>query len=64
MEDKAIFKFNNGNLAILCSKCSKIIKVGYEFTKEEIDACMGKSELPSQYCDKCHNELLKEHANT
>jgi hypothetical protein len=64
MENKAIFKFNNGNLAILCSKCSKIIKVGYEFTEEEMDACMGKSELPTQYCNKCNNESLNERNNS
>jgi hypothetical protein len=64
MEEKAIFKFNNGNLAILCSKCSKIIKAGFEFTDEEKSSCRGKSELPPQYCDKCDNGLLKKHNNT
>lgn len=48
-------KFNSGNLAILCSKCSKIIKVGREFTKEELDFTSGKSKkkLPAQYCLQC-----------
>ncbi len=55
MKNKAIFKFNNGNLALLCSKCSIIIKTGFEFTKEERKACDGKKYLKPQYCDKCKN---------
>lgn len=48
-------KFNSGNLAILCSKCSRIIKVGKDFTKEELDFATGKSKkkLPAQYCLHC-----------
>lgn len=41
MKNKAKFKFNNGNLAIICSRCAKIIKVGYEFTELEMMACSG-----------------------
>ena len=51
--DKAVIKFNNGNLAILCSGCYKIIKVGSEFNKEEKDYALGNKELPAQYCDNC-----------
>ena len=53
MKNKAIFKFNNGNLALLCSKCSVIIKTGIDFTQEEHLACQGKRYLEPQYCDKC-----------
>ena len=55
MEEKAIIKFNGGNLALLCSKCSVIIKTGVDFTKEELDYVLEKSKntLPPQYCEKC-----------
>ena len=67
MKNKCRFVFNNGNLAILCSKCSKIIKVGYEFTEEETNACKGKPiygthgpmYLPPQYCEECKNSKEK-----
>lgn len=39
MKQKAIFKWNSGNLALICSKCSKIIKEGKDFTEEEVKAC-------------------------
>lgn len=49
---KAIVKFNGGNLALLCSKCHKIIKVGSQFTKEERKAYMNNT-LEPQYCKQC-----------
>ena len=53
--DKAIIKFNNGNLALLCSRCHGIIKTGKEFTKEELELTMGsdKNRLPRQFCEQC-----------
>ena len=56
MKNKAKFKYNNGNLALLCSKCSVIIKEGYEFTEDELLACQGKKYLKPQYCNKCKDE--------
>ena len=53
MKSKAKFKFNNGNLALLCSRCSVIIKVGFEFTDDEKKACRGEKYMPPQYCEKC-----------
>lgn len=50
---KAIFKFNNGNGALLCSKCSVIIKEGYQFTKDEWKGMKGEKHIDAQYCDKC-----------
>lgn len=55
---KAIIKFNGGNLALLCSKCSVIIKEGYEFTPKEKQAAREEVYLPSQYCDKCKKYTL------
>ncbi len=37
-----IYKYNNGNGALLCSDCSVIIKEGNDFTENE-----------AQYCEKC-----------
>jgi len=53
---KAIFKFNNGQGALLCSKCSVIIKYGKDFTAEEHSAMQGKIKLKQQYCNKCKDE--------
>lgn len=53
MKKKAIFKLNNGKGALLCSKCSIIIKTGSTFTENEHKAFMGEVKLPSQYCEKC-----------
>lgn len=54
MKGKAIFKFNNGNGALLCSKCSVIIKIGADYNTEEEKAAYGeKNNLPPQYCENC-----------
>jgi hypothetical protein len=58
--EKAIFKFNNGNGALLCSKCRTIIKIGKDFDDLELKAIRGKIDVPSQYCDKCKNKLCQE----
>ncbi len=50
---KAIFKFNSGLGALLCSKCGAIIKIGQEFTPDEVKAIKGEIKLSSQYCKKC-----------
>jgi len=56
MDEKAIFKFNNGNGALLCSKCRVIIKTGRDFDDLELKAIKGEVKLPPQYCKQC-NEL-------
>jgi len=56
MKNKANFKWNNGNLALLCHNCSIIIKTGIDFSKEEIMACKGMKYLEPQYCEKCLKE--------
>lgn len=57
MESRAIFKFNNGNGALLCSKCYIILKVGFQFTEEELLAIKGEKDLEPQYCEKCKEKL-------
>lgn len=50
---KAIFKFNNGNGALLCNCCSGIIKTGIDFSDYEIDAMIGDKEMVPQFCKEC-----------
>jgi hypothetical protein len=51
---KAIIKWNNSMLAILCTSCRKILKTGVDFSPEEWNYAKYKdSYLPPQYCDKC-----------
>ena len=56
---KAIYKFNNGNGALLCSNCNVIIKVGREFTEEEWRALKGEIKMEPQYCKKCKTTETK-----
>jgi hypothetical protein len=56
--EKAIFKFNSGLGAILCSCCSVIIKTGIDFSDEEKLGMQGKKYIKPQYCDKCKKEKL------
>lgn len=52
--EKAIIKFNGGNLAMLCSMCRTTIKTGADFTEEEIEFALTKGKhLDAQYCEKC-----------
>ena len=53
MKNKAKFKWNSGLLALCCSKCGVIIKVGSEFTEDERKACSTKKYLKPQYCEEC-----------
>jgi hypothetical protein len=52
---KATVKFNNGNLAVLCSYCHKIIKTGADLTNDELFLVLSKDKnmLPAQYCETC-----------
>jgi hypothetical protein len=49
----AIFKFNNGQSALLCSNCRKIIKKAKDYTLEELAASQGQGNLAAQYCEAC-----------
>ncbi|MGV8961956.1 MAG: hypothetical protein ACOH2V_01065 [Candidatus Saccharimonadaceae bacterium] len=44
--------------ALICSRCSAIIKEGIYFTEEERKAAKGEIKLPPQYCDACE-EIIK-----
>jgi hypothetical protein len=54
--DKAIIKFNGGNLALLCSDCRTIIKTGVDFTPEEMEFALSNKHLDPQYCEKCKSK--------
>lgn len=54
----AKFKFNNGNMAILCSNCDKIVKTGKDFTEQEWAAMEGKGDVKSVYCDECKDKVV------
>jgi len=53
MKERLRVKWNSGMGAILCSKCSVIIKTWSEFTDDEKKAFKGELDLPGQYCNKC-----------
>lgn len=57
-KETAIFKFNGGLGALLCSKCRVIIKTGKDFTEQEKQAIKGKIYYPPQYCEKCKSKKL------
>jgi len=60
----AIFKFNGGNGALLCSNCSVIIKTGKDFSEKEKEAAYGEGSLEPQYCSSdCKKEFLKNLIN-
>jgi len=50
---KAIYKFNGGMGALLCSNCYVIIRQGSELTNEDLSAMKGELKVAPQYCDKC-----------
>ena len=53
----AVVKFNSGNGAILCSKCSVIIKEGHEFTDLENEFIKGIiTYLPEYFCEECNDK--------
>jgi hypothetical protein len=57
-------KYNSGHGAILCSGCSVILKVGFEYTDEELKYSRGEIDyFPPQYCEQCNNLSLKSQAN-
>ena len=57
MKEKAIIKFNGGNLAMLCSGCYGIIKTGVDFTQEEVEFALSKGlHLDPQYCNQCKSK--------
>lgn len=56
----AIFKFNNGQGALLCSGCRVILKIGSEMTEEEKKALKGEKFLPPYFCNKCKDMSLEK----
>jgi hypothetical protein len=59
MKNKLHFKYNSGHLAIVCGKCGRILKQGFEFTAEERLACHGQITLPDRLCEECLKSKTK-----
>lgn len=59
-KQQAIFKYNGGQGALLCSNCRVIIKTGKDFTDEEKKAIKWEVTLPAQYCENCKNHVSKQ----
>ena len=53
MKERAVFKFNGGLGALLCSNCRVIIKIGNDYTAEEHEAAIKGLYHPPQYCEEC-----------
>ena len=53
--EKAIFKFNGGLGALLCSGCRKILRIAKDFSEEELKGIRGELDydLPARYCEQC-----------
>ena len=56
-QEKAQFRFNSAEGALLCSKCFVIMKVANEFTEQELAASRGEAYLEPQYCNKCKSDV-------
>lgn len=56
----AIFKFNGGAGALLCSKCKVIIKTGKDFDEQEIKAIKGYITLPPALCESCDKTFKRK----
>lgn len=50
---RAIFKFNGGKGALLCSKCQIIIRSGKELTIADWYAMRVEKIMLPQYCNEC-----------
>jgi hypothetical protein len=56
-KEKAIVKFNSGNLALLCSMCRRVVKTGVDFNEEENKFAKGEIDyLDPLYCKECKND--------
>ena len=54
----AKFKFNNGNMVMLCPNCDKIVKTAKDFTDQEWKALEGKGDVKSIYCEDCKDKVI------
>ena len=57
MVKQAIFKFNGGAGALLCSNCHRILKTLNEMTENEKAAFRGEKKIEGRYCDKCRKKV-------
>lgn len=64
--EKAIFKFNGGLGALLCSGCRVIMRTAKDFLPEELKAIRGELnyELPPKYCEQCKSKTNGNNTKT
>jgi len=54
----AKFKFNGGDVVILCSNCDKIVKTSKNFSEQDWIALEGKGKIKSIYCEDCKDNVI------
>lgn len=60
----AIFKYNSGHSALLCSGCAVILKTGKEFNDIEIQAIRGQRHMDAVFCLPCNiKRIFNNRAN-
>jgi hypothetical protein len=60
-KERLIVKYNSGHGALLCSGCRVILKVGFEYTEDELRYSRGEIDyLPPQYCEQCVLKSTKQ----
>lgn len=52
------FKFNGGDVSILCSNCDKILKTSKDFSEQDWSALEGKGKVKSVYCENCKDTVI------
>ena len=57
---KAIFKWNGGAGALLCSRCSVIMRTYKDFSEDEKLGFTGEKRIPAKYCDDCTAKMDKD----
>jgi hypothetical protein len=54
------FKFNNGNMSLVCSSCGIILKTGHDLTEEEWKCLSGELDLGDKYCSDCEGNVKSD----
>ena len=60
MMGNAIFKFNSGHGALLCSGCDIIIREGEDLTRLDLRCIKDDYSVGAQYCEKCKDVKNKQ----
>jgi hypothetical protein len=55
---KVLFNFNNGNMNILCSNCSNVVKTAKDFTESDWKILESGDNLNPYYCNDCQKDVV------